>query len=291
MAMINQQKRQQVSTCIGIKIEFVLVPNEFFYSIDETHHYESVLNMPVCSKEDDNGSESNVNITNDNNKETVTTAVSKDDVHCTNTYCVQDVAAVVSLQELAKAILTNAREVPDEMNIIDDFPAIELHYKKMKQIYEEKKKRIEEEKIDNEKARDMNQQQEWENKRHIDGNPNKPSSNSSILLEDEQVDAHEIGEIAPFSFLISREPFDFQKYVPIANENPRGREKNTVWVSNNHVPVGKGIGDKYVRNWLHFNGKNDEDDNFKVCIYTITLFVFSSSYVFYINICCYYQIT
>ena len=91
MAMINQQKRQQVSTCIVIKIEFVLVPNEFFDSIDKTHQEnetarkddastneadnESVLNMPVCSKEDDNGNESNVNITNDNNKETGTTGM------------------------------------------------------------------------------------------------------------------------------------------------------------------------------------------------------------------------
>lgn len=244
--------------------------------------------MPVLSKEDNNGSGSNVNITNDNNKTTDTTAVSKYDVHRTNTYNVQDVAAVVSLQELAKVGLINAREGTDDINI-EDFRSFELYFKKIKQIYDEKKKEKEDEEIENEKARDMNEQQEWENKRNTDDNTNESSSKSSFLSEDEQVDANEIGVIAPFSFLISKDPFDFQKYVPITKENPRRRQTNTVWVSNNHIPVGKGIGDNYVWNWLHFNGKKDED--FEVCNYTITLFVFSSSYVLHINIRCFYQIT
>ena len=118
----------------------------------------------------------------------------------------------MSLQEIAKAGLPTAREVTDEIDI-ENFPALEMHYKKIKQLYDEQKKRIEEEEIDNEKARNMNQQQEWENKRHTDDNPKKPSSDSSVLLEDEQVDADEIGEIAPFSFLISREPFESKVFT------------------------------------------------------------------------------
>lgn len=177
-----------------------------------------------------------------------------------------DVATAVTLQEFA--VISHAEEhensVDTVANDIAAFAAFEVEYKRRKQMMDEYMKRKAKEELEKEEADSMKQQKEWENSKN---EVNDVQKQSEDLAEEsgEESDVKTIGVISPFSFLISQVPYDFQKFIPLdMNESKKRREKNTVWVSNDHVPIGIGIADKYVYNRLHFCGKKSEGNNFQV---------------------------
>ena len=62
--------------------------------------------------------------------------------------------------------------------------------------------------------------------------------------------------VKPFAYLVSMYPYNFQQYVPlgpnVSQKNQKKLDKETIWVSEQHVPVGNKIAEKYVWDRLKF---------------------------------------
>jgi hypothetical protein len=209
----------------------------------------------------------------------------------TNTYRMSDVETAVALQEFATAsvneaaALSNEALADNEDSLLKEFDAFELEYKRRKQVHDEYlKAKAESERLTEEES-DMKQQKDWESNRPQDVSQDDCSE---VLEEDVEDDVIEtIGEIAPFSFLISNVPFDFQKYITInTTKSQKRREKNIVWISKDHLPVGRGISDKYVHNRMRFVGLEDKGNNFQVSFFFICkVFVYLITYIIKYNFC------
>lgn len=219
------------------------------------------------------------------------TAAATENDGTTNTYRMSDVETAVALQEFASAsineatAISNEAQADNEDSYLMEFDAFELEYKRRKQMHDEYlKAKAESERLTEEES-DMKQQKDWESNKPQDVSQDDCSEELEEDVEDDVIET--IGEIAPFSFLISNVPFDFQKYIPInTNKRQKRREKNVVWISKDHIPVGKGISDEYVHNRMRFVGIEDEGNNFQVSfIFICKVFVHLITYINKYNYC------
>lgn len=188
---------------------------------------------------------------NDTN-ESVKNAVTEDDIQAAET-----------MKNMVSSVNNDRLVVVEPEYDLDNFEKFEMEYLRKKKIHEEYVKRKEEE----QRQTEIEYHKRLEKERKTDGLRYSDSSGS----EDENNDTKDIypGVVAPFSFLITQIPYDFQQYIPLnSNETQKKRDKNMVFISYNHVPVGQSIGDEYVIARLKFlNEKAEKDDPaWTVCI-------------------------
>jgi hypothetical protein len=174
-----------------------------------------------------------------------------------NTSCsINHLETAETMKEFAFAEISNVKEAPvkdDDEVYVDEFAKFELEYKRRKQMHDEYIKKKEQQDLEER----IKYQQQLEKAAKTDGWRYSDTSDS----EKEEVNELK-GEVAPFAYLISQFPYDFQKYVPLdPKESQRRRDKSTVWISDDHVPVGAGITDEYVYKRLKFLGENGEKDD------------------------------
>jgi hypothetical protein len=155
-----------------------------------------------------------------------------------------------SINEFVFASMTITPPVADDDEAyLNDYAKFELEFKRRKQIHDEY--------LQKKEAYEIKDRIEFQERLEKDRKNSWKYSDSSAS-EKEEVNVVR-GEVAPFAYLISQIPYDFQQYVPLdPHESQKTREKLTIWMSDDHVPVGEGIADKYVFNRLAFKGEKAE---------------------------------
>jgi hypothetical protein len=191
-----------------------------------------------------------------------------------SSYDKNDIETAETMKEFAFAAIGDsihlAVDKSDDYNE-ENFKKFEYEYNRRKMIHEAYVKRKEQEDIKSK----IEHHERLEKDKKKDGWHYSDSSESE---DDVDVDKFP-GEISPFSFLMEKVPYDFQQYIPLnPDETQRKRDKNTVLISDQHVPVGKGIADKYVAARLAFKNEKGKPGD---VIWTVRI-IYHFIFIFYI---------
>jgi hypothetical protein len=157
------------------------------------------------------------------------------------------------MKEYDFAKITINSVVDKDDDYMNDFAKAELEFKKRKQQHEEYLKKKEEQEVVAKIEHDKRMKRY--NKKTGIPSYETESDDSDYSAKEKADEADKFpGEwVKPFAYLVSMCPYDFQQYVPLAhNVSQKKRDKETIWVSEQHVPVGKKIAEKYVWDRLKF---------------------------------------
>lgn len=85
-------------------------------------------------------------------------------------------------------------------------------------------------------------------------------------------------------------PYNFQQYVPLSPNNVTKKklDKETVWVSEQHVPVGKHIDKKYV--WDRLKFLNQTAESKKDPLYIVSIISYKYKSIILILVCLTYSL-
>lgn len=166
--------------------------------------------------------------------------------------------------------------VVHEDDEVTAFAKAKLEYQKREKYHEEYMKKKQEQEVLSSIKHDKRMEKYYKKK----GFPayETESDDSDYSEKKKDVDIFPGEWVQPFAYLVTMFPYNFQQYVPLSSNNVTQKklDRETVWISEQHVPVGKGISEKYVWDRLKFLNQTAESTKDPLFIVSIISYKFKS---------------